>query len=167
VTFLSKLLSDSKLRSEFSNKPQDVIELYTFDDDDRDMLFSLSASELNIQANILLQKRLHEVQCILPNTFLLNQLQLSQTFLQYAESYWPEGYTKHSLDAIKFCHYLKNHNIHFDHAELNRLRFAIAKRFFSVYIHRKLNVNGRSHFALQILYRFKFPVKELHLYLAF
>jgi hypothetical protein len=144
-----------------------VIRLYTFDDDDRDMLFSLSASELDIQANILLQKRLHELQSILPNTFNLNKLDLSQSFLKYAESYWPEGYSKHRLDAIEFSHYLRNHKIHFDHAELNRLRFASAKRFFSVYVHRKLKVNGRSHFALQILYRFKFPVKELHLYLAF
>ncbi len=167
TTALARLLSDSKLRKQFAIDPNKLVSGLSLSKSDKAMMLSLSHGQLELQAKVLLNKRLHEIQTILPNTFSYNKLLLAQEFYRYAEDYWPIGYKKHQLDAIRFCQHLKNKIIYFDPAELNRLKFSSKNQFFAVYFHRNLWNKGQYHFTLQILYRPKITPKELQLYFAF
>lgn len=167
TTALSRLLSNATLRKIFFLNPEDVITEFSLSTKDQNSLLSLSFDELEIQASTLLNKRLHEVQKMIPATFAYDKLLLSSEFFNYAQNYWPTGYNKHSLDAVHFCQYLKLNKLAFNASELNRLKFLSKQRHFAVYFHKKLQVNDHQHFALQIMYRFKVKQKELQLYFAF
>jgi len=167
TTALARLLSNSTLRKRFFLNPDAIITEFSLSKNDRDNLLSLSFNEIEIQATTLLNKRLHEVQKMIPATFAYDKLLLTGEFFNYAQNYWPTGYNKHSLDAVHFCQYLKLKKLPFSAAEVNRLKFSSKQHHFAVYFHKKLPVCGHYHLALQIMYRFRVKQKELQLYLAF
>ncbi len=167
TTVLSRLLSDSKLRQKFTNDANAVVADLALTDNDRTMLLSLNVAQLNTQAKILITKRLHEVQKIIPATFEFNVLLMTHEYLGYADTYWPNGFDKHYRDAWSFCSHLKNNKIHYDKAELNRLRFKMHKRLFGLYFNNRLFIQGQSRAALQLLWRFKSRQFEFQFYFAF
>ncbi len=167
TTVLSRLLSDSELRQKFSDDANAVLADFTLTENERTMLHSLNVVQLNTQAKILITKRLHEVQKIIPATFEFNMLLITREYLDYADTNWPNGLDKHYRDARDFCSYLKNNKIQYNKAELNRLTFKSRKRLFGLYFNKRLLIQGQYRAALQLLWRYKTRQFEFQFYFVF
>ena len=155
TTALARLLSDAELRSAFSGDPDQVANQLPIRDADRDAFFSLNIEELERQAKTLIEKRLHEVGRIIPQTIQRLGCQASTEFYRYANQHWPTGYSRHFEDAIAFFDFLiangNRHNV--CHSERNWLRFGVSQRRFAFHLVPDLLVGKKQRRSIQFLYR--------------
>jgi len=164
TTVLGRLLADPGLRAELRRDPDALAK--TLDADPAE-LRGLDPAGLEAQAETLLEKRFHEAGKLLPATMAGLGDEATPLFRQHAERLWPQGHRRHAEDAAAFGRFLEERKLPRCRSELNRLRFALGPRRFSVAFVPDARAGGRRRAALQILYRRCGAVHSLALYLGF
>lgn len=151
VALLSRLLSDSHLRQQFYEDRERVAVELADDDADATFLLTIDPVQLEAQAETLISKRQHEVAQLLPLTWKQLGHDAADLFRAYAaESAWPEGHTRHLLDAVEFGLWLSRRSQHKPVGlEWNRTRFAASDGDLAAhFVHER-----PMRFGLQILFR--------------
>ncbi len=166
VTAQARLLSDSTLRAEFQNDPGGVANQLGIPIEEQPDFLKLDPAQLEAQANGLITKRMQEVRQLLPLTFENLGNRGEKLFLDYAESYWPEGHHRHLLDAIQFASHLRSKRAKtLCETEVNFLKFIQQPKVMRLHLalHRR---NGmRSRPGLQILFTLRKCVIQHFFYL--
>jgi hypothetical protein len=98
VCALARLLSDPTLREQFLANRQSVAWELCPDEADAAVLLAVEAAGLRRQADLLIAKRTRAVFALIPNSLSGRH----RLFVEWAGSYWPEGYRRHELDAWSF-----------------------------------------------------------------
>ena len=93
-------------------------------------LLCLPDAALEAQADTLVRKRWHEVSRCLPRTF--QNADVSRHFRAYADTYWPEGPSRHRLDALAFARYLQTQDVAVVSEEVHLLEFLHYRKRFSL-----------------------------------
>jgi hypothetical protein len=163
TTVLGRLLSDPALRATLRRDPEAAARAL---DADPATLAAVDSDGLEQQAETLLEKRFHEVGKLLPRTVAALGPDAERRFREHAAGFWPEGHRRHAEDASAFGRWLQGRRLPHSRSELNRHRFALGARRFSLGFVNDAWVGGRSRRALQILYRRRGVVRSLALYLG-
>ena len=101
---LAQLLSDSRLRHDFSRDPATVVDRLALPPASIAALQEIDTGLLERQARSLLGKRRFKVTQILPRTWQHLGDDATDLFKEYAlEAPWPTGHRRHLLDAAAFC----------------------------------------------------------------
>lgn len=154
TTALARLLSDASLREAYRQDRRGTAARLAVRPADRSGFLSLDPSLLDRQADTLLNKRLHEVRRLLPDTFTRVGAEAPSLFRAYAQTRWPVGHMRHVDDAVAFCrHLLANGTGKVNRAELNRLRFVLRRQRLAVHLVPDLITAGRPRPGVQLLYR--------------
>ena len=103
---LAHLLSDAALLKQFIANQKSTVNRLCASKKLADDVLSLQIDQLQQQANLLRRKRMAEVHRIIPKTATLLNFRFTKYFLQYVETYWPQGHNKHEWDSYQFCKYL-------------------------------------------------------------
>jgi hypothetical protein len=104
---LARLYTDTRLREQFFSDPAGVCELLGLDSEEFEQLAQLSRKQMDLFADSLQQKRLNEVEKMLPLTRRALGKEFARLFLEFAESFIPKGIKKHREDAIAFTLFIK------------------------------------------------------------
>lgn len=165
TTALARLLRDGAQRDSFRANAICTADQLNVCAEDRAAFITLSPSELDAQADVLLRKRLDQVKRLAPTLCAGLAGHLWPRFRDYARRYWPEDAKG---DALHFCEYVLLNDAGFvSRTELNRLRFLASTERLRVNIVRDLLVGNRRRSGIQILRRGrKGSVYETWLYLA-
>jgi hypothetical protein len=167
TTALGRLLRDAALRQQFRQNPTGIASALGVPDDSLCALTSLNLHELDLQAEMLLKKRFHEVQRLLPDTFNGLGATAYEQFVQYAGDHWPQGHQRHIEDAAGFGQYLLEHaRAYVCRSELNRVAFLAGRRRITVHWVPDGLLSGRRRHAIQILYRLRGWPRQLVFYLG-
>ncbi len=163
---VARLLSDSDLRTEYYRDPRETARRLLICEHDLDTFLSIDPPSLESQSVTLLNKRLHEVSKILPETYSRLGQNVRKHFLDYAQKYWPKGHRRQLIDASNFCRYLIELGVDkVSRTEFNPLQATLSRRSFSIHLVPDLLVNGRLRRASQILYlRRNGSLRQLALY---
>ncbi|MDH5327319.1 MAG: hypothetical protein OEZ68_11625 [Gammaproteobacteria bacterium] len=165
VGALAVLLSDRDLRQRFVENPLSVLPLWSLPESEQKMLLQLRADQLNIQAAILIRKRLREVAKWIPLTIEGLGADAYALFDQYAECYWPHTHRRHQEDAKRFCEHLKTKGYPYNRSEYNRVRFENSSRRCAVTYAGDAWVHGRKTAVLQFMVRRKQQPQEWRFYI--
>lgn len=106
VEGIAQLLSSFELRERFSNSPEEVAAQLALAPEDRKAFIELDPAQLERQANILLNKRWHEVRRLVPKTIESLDERAVDVFRFYATNDWPIGHRRHPVDALCFLKFL-------------------------------------------------------------
>jgi hypothetical protein len=163
---LARLLTDSRLRSEFAVDRQELCQHLRVGGAARRRLLGLSPEELEVQAALLVDKRRHQVARLLPRTFGRLGRVAGALFAEYAASRWPVGHRRHWLDAAGFSAWLAGRRPDTREArECNRVDFMARQGRATVRLVRRVEVAGRTGPAAQILLRRSGGCLDVLLYL--
>jgi len=106
VTALGRLLSDPAARAAFA-ADRDAW-LAVVDPPERTTLRGLDAAQLEVQAQVLVDKRRREAAAFLPETLRrLGADGYAVEFGRYAPTHWPRGHLRHPRDALAFLEHLE------------------------------------------------------------
>jgi hypothetical protein len=154
ITAFGRLLRDGKLRDAFAVDPRTVAEEIRLSRLAWPAWFQLVPDDLELQATVLLRKRLDLVKKFAPETCRQTGERLWPLFQRYARLCWPpEGGAKIS-DAFQFCQHLRRFAPEtVANSEWNRLHFALSTKRVAFYIVRIPAVEGRGYQGLQVLLR--------------
>jgi hypothetical protein len=156
ITALGRLLHDEQLLDAFGAQPQEVATHFGLLESDRHAFLSLSVSDLEFQAGILLRKRFDLIKHIIPRTLGTLGERGRPAFLRYARNHWPAGPNKELLDAAGFCRSCEGEDSKFIcQREWNRLNFALGRQRFAILFVRDVNIRNRNRKGLQIFVRLK------------
>jgi hypothetical protein len=155
VTALAQLLVNPRLQETFSRDPQAAADLLTIANEDRDLLVSLSPAQLERQARLLITKRMRETFGFLPLTVKALGENAAAYFRDYAQGYWPATHRRHTVDALGFCKFLREHRLPCNQSEYNRVYFNNKPSRMRICFAKDALINGRRRCALQLLYRLK------------
>jgi hypothetical protein len=125
---LALLLSSSELRLRLRMDPAALAAELALDPAVQAQLAGLSLDGLEAQARILLAKRRSEVARIAARSWKRLGAAASASFAEYAESNWPEGHLRHSLDALGFLRWLGLRHLPHSRVELLRLETRLSQR---------------------------------------
>jgi hypothetical protein len=126
TSLLARLLSDSVLRREFARDRERTAKKLSVNADIRKALASLDPECLNRQAETLLRKRWFEISQLLPVTCaeLSARPEHWALFVEYAETFWPEGHRRHLEDTLAFGRFLSERGVkELNELEWHRFRF--------------------------------------------
>ena len=125
TTVLGRLLSDRALRQDFGRNRTAVLDVLGVRTIDRAALLRLDVQDLAVQADGLIDKRLHAVMSLLPRLKASLGAQVRAMFEEYADSSeWPTGLRPHERDSAAFAAYVAGREPGMvNQAELNRVRF--------------------------------------------
>ena len=101
---LVQLLSDPSQRRRFLSDRSAWLTERNLDPARCRALLELNSAELEVQAEVLIDKRLAEVSDLLPETLSRLGTRAARLFRAYAPSTWPEG---HLQDALRFLAYVE------------------------------------------------------------
>ena len=154
TTALARLLSDQRLRAGFKANPADATHKLNVRAEDFAAVAALAPDELEIQARVLLRKRLDAIRSIIPQTCA----RLGETLWPRFESYMcsvplvsPRGGLQ---DALGFCLHLNiTETGVVVQSELNRLHFVQGRRWLAVHVCQDLCVQGRPRPGVRVLVR--------------
>jgi hypothetical protein len=165
TTALGRLLRDGACRDSLRTDASNVADELNVRAEDRAAFITLSPTELDTQADVLLRKRLEHVKRLAPELCARLAGNLWQHFRAYARNQWHED---GSQDALHFCeHVLLNDAQIISRTELNRLEFLASGQRMRINFVRDLRVGNRKRSGIQILRRSgKGSVRETWLYLA-
>ena len=166
IEAMALLLSNPKLRKEFSISAVDIAETLNVNDKERCLFCALSVDQLNQQAELLIKKRMREVYKFLPLTFQLLGDRTLNLFNQFAISFWPRSYRRHQEDAWRFCQYLKDNGYTYNCSEWNRISFKQEKKKWKLKVVHDAFINKKQLVAIQLLFRIGHSVKEKQFYLG-
>lgn len=152
ITAFGRLLRDGALRDEFARQPEVVARRLNIAEGERPALLRLIPEEVEIQAHVLLRKRLDVVRRVIPETCRRLQQGEWPVFLEFGRAQWPGEGEPAGGDAHEFCRHLRRTNPEcVNAAEWHRLEFAFSQRRFS--IHRIGLQPGDRRTAIQIFIR--------------
>ncbi|MDH5355962.1 MAG: hypothetical protein OEY09_16080 [Gammaproteobacteria bacterium] len=166
ITALGKLLSSSRLRELYKSDTESLANKFNINEAERSSFINLDITKIEAQAKTLLSKRFHEVVKILPGTTALLGELAHQQFINYSESFWPEGVDRHLLDATSFIQYLKRNHICFCKAEYNKVKFNLKRKKLSIHYLSSVEINGRARKAIQVIYQKSRSLNELYFFLG-
>ncbi len=154
TTALARLLSDARLRREYTLDATALAHRLDVDASHLEGFLGLDRDGLEIQAETLVAKRFHEVASMLPETIARYGEAARQKFFDFADSTWPTGHRRHLEDAVAFCRYLKRQGDPGpSERECNRLYFMWQNRKFALHFVRRFPYGARNRPALQLLTR--------------
>ena len=107
VLALGRLLTDPQARAAWQADRSGWCQEAGVPEGERATLLALDPAELEVQANLLLNKRLGEVSGHLKLTFEALGSDTRELFLEYALSEWPRGHLRHVHDALGFLRWLR------------------------------------------------------------
>ncbi len=142
ATVLARLLAHPELRAAFRRDPAAIAGEFA----------SLDPEALDRQAELLVEKRRHEVSKLLPRTFQALGPSVKSTFAAHASRFWPEGHRRHLADAVAFGRFLRGHPA-LRRSEWNRVRFELEGGRWALRLVPDARVRGRERAALQVLWR--------------
>ena len=166
---LSRLLSERGLREAFRADPRAAASQLQIDPAERPTFVALDPDALDLQAEGLLHKRLREVRALLPETFASLGEDGDDAFLDYAESYWPQGHRRHQDDASRFGACLRttpSGRAAISEREWNALRFGQGRAPIALHVVRRVWLGGRHRRALQVLWRRRQRTQQTFFYLG-
>jgi hypothetical protein len=134
ITAFGRLLRDGALRDEFAREPEVMARRLNVRESDRESFIHLNPEDLELQARVLLGKRLDIVRRVIPET--CRQLQPGErpAFFEYARRRWPEEGEPTGRDAHEFCRHLRRTNPGVVNlTEWHRLEFAFSPRRFAIH----------------------------------
>ncbi len=153
TTALARLLSDASLREAYRQDRRGTAAHLAVRAADRSSFLSLDPDLLDRQADTLLNKRLHEVRRLLPDTFTRVGAEAPSLFRTYAQTRWPVGHMRHVDDAVAFCrHLMATGTGKVNRAELNRMRFVLRRQRLAVHLVPDLMRVGHPRPGVQLLY---------------
>jgi hypothetical protein len=147
---------------------QAFLNSYVLSERDLNVLASLDSTELENQAQTLIEKRLHEARRLLPLTFSRLHPSGAKWFEDFSSGYWPSGPGRHRLDALAFCDFLKKKGFQeVCIAEANRLSFFLSGKNRRIHFLQDHQIQNRSKAALQVLWKTRNgALKEFIFYLG-
>lgn len=153
TTALGRLLVDASLREAFALDPLAVAEKLEVRAMDRTALAQLSPIELEVQARVLIGKRLDAVRALLPETCAHLGEALWERFCAYTRV----GATLHASGPLEDTHGFAKYLLRGEPgalctAEINRVRFAFERRRLRAHLVRA-RARGSSRRVLQVLIR--------------
>ena len=166
TTVLGRLLSDRVLRQDFGRNPTAVLDVLGVRTIDRAVLLRLDAHDLEVQADGLIDKRLHAVVSLLPHLKASLGEQVRATFEEYADScQWPTGLRRYERDSAAFAAYVAGRKPGMvNQAELNRVRFLAEGRRWR--LHLTTDALAGRWPALQWLFRRRGEPRQYLVYLG-
>jgi hypothetical protein len=166
VQTLAQLLSNSCLRQAFREQPQRVLDDLGISGRTRQFFLELPVAQLEVQAKLLIRKRMREVQQLIPLTMQYLGKQTSEIFWQFAENNWPTGHQRHLVDADRFCRFLLEQGHPVNQCEYHRIRFRLSRAKWRLYFVRDAVIAGRRKYAVQFLFRSRVKIHERRFYLS-
>lgn len=109
--FLTRIYTDENLRREFLSAPERIGKENNLTDKEIAELGEVLPAELNLFADSLFLKRLHEVEKLLPLTKNALAGDFENYFREFANQFLPESIKKHLEDAIRFAGFLHSKNL--------------------------------------------------------
>jgi hypothetical protein len=152
---LTRLLSDSPLRTRFREAPFAVATELVGDTALVSTLCALDSDQLDRQAETLLRKRQAHVAEIIPRTWKQSGGTAAALFREFAEqSPWPSGHRRHFQDAAGFCEFLKSSTLILPvAAEYHWAAFVADNRRLAVRFDLKLPIAQGTRVGLQLFCR--------------
>lgn len=177
ITAFSRLLRDGRLRAAFALDSRALATELRLAAGDLAAWMQLVPEEVEVQAQVLIRKRLDQVVCLIPETAWRLGQTLWPKFLECARTYWPEGPRPVADDAMRFCQWLRQVDAGMvSRSEWNRIRFLLSGRRMAVFwIWQDTVPQGRLHGAgrgvyrhprVQVIYR-QHPNRRFELGLSF
>jgi hypothetical protein len=152
ITAFGRLLCDGALRDDFAREPEAVARRLNLVESEREAFMRLSPEEVELQARVLLGKRLAIVRRVIPETCGQLQHEAKPAFFDYARKSWPEENEPAGKDAHEFCRHLRRTNPGVVRLqEWHRLEFAFSQRWFD--IHRIAKSTGHPRALVQLFIR--------------
>lgn len=134
ITAFGRLLCDGALRDDFARQPDAVAGRLNLAESEREAFMRLIPEQVELQARVLLRKRLDIVRRVIPETCRQLQQGEGPAFFEYARRHWPGEDEPAGRDAHEFCRHLRRTNPAAVSAkEWHRLEFAFSQRRFSVH----------------------------------
>ena len=129
ITAFGRLLRDGKLRDAFAASPQAAAEQVQLRPSDRPIWLQLTPSDVESQADVLLQKRMDVVKFMAPQTSRRLGEKLWSVFHRYGRINWPPERSAKIYDTFLFCQYLRvQQSDAVVASEWNRMSFALSKQ---------------------------------------
>ena len=168
ITALGRLLRDGNLRDAFAANPQAAAKQVCLRQSDLPAWLQLVSEEVEIQATVLLRKRLDLVKFFAPETCRRAGQKLWPSFHQYARVNWPPTEGPRALDAFEYCRHLRaRHPESIADREWNRLNFALSRRRAALYWVPLPARDGKMRRGIQLFWRGRGRKwRELFLYLC-
>jgi hypothetical protein len=129
ITAFGRLLRDGKLRDAFAVNPRAVAGQIRLRESDLATWLQLNPIEVELQADVLLRKRLDLVKYFAPETCRRTGERLWQEFRKFGRENWPPESSEKITDAFQFCRRLMQTEPEtLVQSEWNRLDFAVLNR---------------------------------------
>lgn len=123
---LAKLYTTPELRDEFFARPHETGARFGMTEKESDDLALVVRDELEYFASSLIQKRLQEVEKLLPLTSRFAGGDFRSGFREFAATFVPNGVKKHLEDALAFCDFLAAREVVPEIARFERKKLAFA-----------------------------------------
>lgn len=120
VDLLARILSDPSALDQLQSQPEEFFDEFHLTPAERQAVLALDQHSLNAQANILFEKRWHEIKKLIPLTLQNSDQNLKDAFDFYATKFWPTDYRRHLADAFKFLQFLEQNEIAIPHKSEKR-----------------------------------------------
>ena len=164
ITAFGRLLRDGRLREAFALDSRALAAEMHLCAGDLAAWVQLVPGDVEVQAQVLLRKRLDQIAHLIPETTRRLGRNLWPEFLGCARNYWPGGRLPVADDALRFCQWLRGRDADaVSKAEWNRIQFLLSGRRMAIFWISKDTVadsgspgHGRGYYRcprLQILYR--------------
>jgi hypothetical protein len=109
--FLARLYTDESLRQKFLSEPEIIGRENNLSNAEIAELARILPQELNFFADSLFQKRLREVEKLLPQTRTILGRDFEAHFREFSQNFLPDSVKKHLVDAIMFSDFLQKKNV--------------------------------------------------------
>ena len=155
TTALTRLLSDTQLRSAYGIDRYRVAREMSIAQCDLEAFVALNLRDLEQQAQCLIDKRYYEVARLLPQTVKRLGSDAQVLFVKHA-SFWPVGHRRHFIDAIEYCGYVhRSHPEKIVQAELIWLRFQLSNRWLGIYRIVDIDPDGKKTMSVHLFVRLR------------
>lgn len=144
---LARLYTESELRQTFLSSPEKIARQFNLSQREIEELSAIFPDELNFFAESLLNKRLREVEKLLPQTKHFLSVDFEKYFREFSSTFLPVSIKKHLEDAVRFAEFLTT-KIEAEWLQ-DLIRYEQANLIFNGY--------GKSFF----IRRFNFNIKEI------
>ena len=156
ITAFGRLLRDGQLRDAFAANPTAVAGQIQLRSADLTTWMELNPTDVELQADVLLRKRLDLVKYFAPETCRKLGEKLWHEFRKFGRENWPPEGAGKITDAFQFCRRLRHNEPHtIVQSEWNRLDFAVSKRRVALHWIQMSGTKTKTHRGLQLFFRSK------------
>lgn len=154
ITAFGRLLRDGQLREAFATNPAAVAGQVHLRQADLGTWLELNPTDIELQADVLLRKRLDLVKFFAPGTCRQLGDKLWLEFRQFGRNHWPADGSERIADAFQFCRELGQSNPEaIVKSEWNRLNFAVSDRKIGLHWVQMSGTKAQFRHGLQIFIR--------------